>query len=230
MEKKSGNTIMLTVIAIATLLVAVVGATFAYFSANVDDATKGTTTVTANTAAADVFVSEGNGSVSLAVTADKMQQANGNNNHTVFIDSENTDNTIDVKLTAGSSVATCEYNLYYTPSETGAYTTSTGAQNADDLTDKKEFTISGTRSGSSEAASFTDFDLAGITAKTKINDEKYSISDVYTGNEATAAVDTWTFTAKFYNLGVDQVSVAGNTYGGTISIDDVVCTNAANGQ
>lgn len=228
MERKSGNTIMLTVIAIATLLVAVVGATFAYFSANVDDATKGTTTVTANTAAADVFVSEGNGSVELAVTADKMQSKDGKNDHSAFIDSVNTNNTIDVKLTAGSSVATCTYNLYYTPST--AYTTSTGAQNAAELTDKKEFTISGTRNGSSEAASFTDFDLAGINAKTKINDEKYSISDVYDGDEANAAVDTWTFTARFYNLGVDQSNVAGNTYGGTISIDDVVCTNAANGQ
>ena len=43
MEKK--NTMLLTVIAVATLLVAVVGATFAYFSLTVD--TKGYTKTTA---------------------------------------------------------------------------------------------------------------------------------------------------------------------------------------
>ena len=34
-ETKKGNTVLLTVIAVATLLVAVVGATFAYFTASV---------------------------------------------------------------------------------------------------------------------------------------------------------------------------------------------------
>lgn len=51
MEKK--NTILLTVIAVATLLVAVVGATFAYFTANVTttNSEKNTTTVTTRTIA-----------------------------------------------------------------------------------------------------------------------------------------------------------------------------------
>lgn len=51
MEKK--NTILLTVIAVATLLVAVVGATFAYFTANVTttNADRNTTTVTTRTIA-----------------------------------------------------------------------------------------------------------------------------------------------------------------------------------
>mgnify|MGYP004672166685 CR=1 FL=1 len=34
-ERKSGNTVLLTVIGIATLLVAIVGATFAFFTANI---------------------------------------------------------------------------------------------------------------------------------------------------------------------------------------------------
>ena len=45
MDKK--NTMLLTVIAVATLLVAVVGATFAFFS--VTGQAQGETTVTANT-------------------------------------------------------------------------------------------------------------------------------------------------------------------------------------
>ena len=52
MEKK--NTILLTVIAIATLLVAVVGATFAYFTASItttgdEDGTKSNTNITTRT-------------------------------------------------------------------------------------------------------------------------------------------------------------------------------------
>jgi len=55
MEKK--NTILLTVIAIATLLVAVVGATFAYFSATgtTDNTENNTTTVTTNALASAVM-------------------------------------------------------------------------------------------------------------------------------------------------------------------------------
>jgi hypothetical protein len=55
MEKK--NTILLTVIAIATLLVAVVGATFAYFTATVNTTNKdnATTTVTTKTLASATF-------------------------------------------------------------------------------------------------------------------------------------------------------------------------------
>lgn len=57
MEKK--NTVLLTVIAVATLLVAVVGATFAYFTAtaNTDNGTSGTVnTTTANVAGATLEI------------------------------------------------------------------------------------------------------------------------------------------------------------------------------
>ncbi len=70
MDKK--NTILLTVIAVATLLVAVVGATFAYFSVttNTSDAT---TTVTANTGeVGTVTVSKAEGPYTLSVTAQDM--------------------------------------------------------------------------------------------------------------------------------------------------------------
>ena len=47
MDKK--NTMLLTVIAVATLLVAVVGATFAYFAVSVEQGTAGSTNVTGST-------------------------------------------------------------------------------------------------------------------------------------------------------------------------------------
>lgn len=54
MENKK-NTILLTVIAVATLLVAVVGATFAYFTATGSDSKEGNVTVTTGTAASSEF-------------------------------------------------------------------------------------------------------------------------------------------------------------------------------
>ena len=66
--EKKGNTAMLTVIAIATLLVAVVGATFAYFSAN--QSVNGSVQVTATTSARDVIVVSGT-SGELSITTDK---------------------------------------------------------------------------------------------------------------------------------------------------------------
>ena len=49
------NTILLTVIAVATLLVAVVGATFAFFTASGSSTTKGDVTVSTGTAGSSSF-------------------------------------------------------------------------------------------------------------------------------------------------------------------------------
>ena len=71
MDKK--NTLMLTVIAVATLLVAVVGATFAYFTAT-ENAT-GTTTVTTKTEkVGSVAVNNPTNAMYLTLTADQMTQ------------------------------------------------------------------------------------------------------------------------------------------------------------
>lgn len=50
MNENKGTTVLLTVIGIATLLVAVVGATFAYFTAQVTDVNKDNTDITVNAA------------------------------------------------------------------------------------------------------------------------------------------------------------------------------------
>ena len=215
MEKRSGSTIMLTVVAIATLLVAVVGATFAYFSANTKDAGAGKATVTVNTAeAADVFLTEGNSSVSVEVTADKMQQTAGSNEYASKITNED-DSNLTVKLTAGSSVATCNYDLIYTPST--AFTPSAEAAAAT----LKEYTLSGTSTG---GKSFTDVNLAGSEVVTL---GSFDIVDTY-ADALEATVDTWTFTANFYNLAVDQGDNIGQEFGGVVSVTSVACTNAAN--
>ena len=58
-QKNGGNAILLTVIGIATLLVAIVGATFAYFTATVTDGDKGSSVII-QTATLSIIYHDGN--------------------------------------------------------------------------------------------------------------------------------------------------------------------------
>ena len=218
-ERKS-NTAMLTVIAIATLLVAVVGATFAYFSANTTG-NNGNVTVQATTAAArDVFISSGNGNIELSITADKMQQAVGSNNYDVIADTS-TNDSVTVSLEAGSSRATCLYDIIYTPGNNLDFTASAAASGNNPAL--REFDISGTSSHNSNN-NFSNVDAKGSSVVT-LKSDAVIVDDYETTSAPT--VDTWTFTAKFYNLAVSQNDNIGQEFGGNISITNVRCTNAA---
>ena len=71
MDKK--NTMLLTVIAVSTLLVAVVGATFAYFS--VYTGTPGATNIDATVETVGTVTLSGGGNLNLTVTAAQMAQS-----------------------------------------------------------------------------------------------------------------------------------------------------------
>ena len=131
MEKK--NTVLLTVIAIATLLVAVVGATFAYFASNASNTS--TTNITATTAkAVDVFKANTSGDLTL----DKLTYANmAEANKGVFADEASS--TITVALTAGDGNATCSYDLVWEETSATPYAPSAGL--TADVNGGKEFTL-----------------------------------------------------------------------------------------
>ena len=222
--ERKGNTAMLTVIAIATLLVAVVGATFAYFSASTSG-NAANVTVSAETKAADVFSSTGTPSVSLTVTAAQMQQSAGSDDHNVVANSANADGNVTVSLTAGSGTATCTYDVIYTPGL--AFTTSEAVLAKAALTNKKELVLDG--DSSINANDFSDISLAGLEGTPITLKSGATISDTAeSGDTQTATVETWAFTAKFYNLATDQSDNANSTFSGNITIQNVSCTNSAN--
>ena len=70
MEKK--NTMLLTVIAVATLLVAVVGATFAYFSLTVDGGTSSTVVKSQSQNLPTITMEKGKDTFGISVTAEDM--------------------------------------------------------------------------------------------------------------------------------------------------------------
>ena len=124
MERK--NTILLTVIAVATLLVAVVGATFAYFTAtstttgtgsgnvNTETAKVSSVTLDLNSQAGSVKYLDypgGFGYTSIAVDASQTGDANGE--YTL---------SYDIKLNFGNATTTdLKWNLYKVVDSTGSY-------------------------------------------------------------------------------------------------------------
>ena len=208
MERK--NTILLTVIAVATLLVAVVGASFAYFAVDAsNDAEVKVQTTTA--AGSDIFTATGSETMTLNVTNDVMMQTGANVGDVAVSD---TDSSMKISLQAGTGVATCTYKLVY--NNTGAaYTMTTGAA------DGKEYTLEGTYGADGFAETNMDKVAEALAAKT------YTITN--TAGQAKTE-QTWTFTAKFYNLAIDQEGQMNKSYAGNIKVTDVKCTNAASAQ
>ena len=198
MEKR--NTILLTVIAVATLLVAVVGATFAYFAQSGDY--NATANLTANTAAASSsFVATGS-AIQLEVTAAQMVKAlEGNVANTSTVE-----NAITVSFTSGSTEQlSCTYDIYYKWTDSSdTYTMSNGAANS------KEFTYEITKNGSAFAGGETNF--ATKDAADHVVDT--SAKQTITNKSATeATVDRYNVTVRFYNLAQDQ-SIDSNNQSG----------------
>lgn len=226
MEKK--NTVLLTVIAIATLLVAVVGATFAYFSANQTNTAK--VTVEASTAANDIFTAAGTGAVSVSATGAEMQIANGNDTEALKTDVTAEGEEIVISLTAGSETAKCTYDLVYTANTDQVFAATPAAQTAG----LKELTLAGTDGNQSFGE--TDMNAIGTGTLYAGTDAEMtgtvlgSFEIVNTASTGAATVQTWTITEKLYNLKtIDQsATIAGKTYGGYVSVQNVVCDNIAN--
>ncbi len=101
MDKK--NTMLLTVIAVATLLVAVVGATFAYFAISTDKGASSKTTITGSTENTKVgsVALKGNEALTMNLTAEDMALTHAD--HT-FYANESGNATMDTeeKITVGT--------------------------------------------------------------------------------------------------------------------------------
>ena len=214
MERK--NTMLLTVIAVATLLVAVVGATFAYFTAT----SKGenSTEIKVTTDSLNSTTSTATG-INMTITLEQMKEVNKGQ---VYSDA--------AVLTMASSVGTgggtyaCTYDLTYDPNWGGF----AGTDKAINTGNETEFTLMGTAAatagGTLVTDNFAELDLKGITAKeTLVDGATFTI--VGTKGTTTESTLTWTVTAKFYNRDFDQNDLASSTFGGTLAFENVNCVS-----
>lgn len=217
MEKK--NTVLLTVIAVATLLVAVVGASFAYFA--VDATNNANVEVTTKTAGgSDVFSATGSKELSMDITNDEMMFTE----ETKLADHIE-DNTMNVSLKAGSGVASCDYYITYT---------ATGEVYQPTVADTLEYTIQGT--DGTQTFEETNLDAAEKNAERTTTFGPFTISNTYVeGGAQEATVQNWTFTNNFYNLANDQSDTTGvnqlnKTYSGNLTVTGIDCENTATAE
>ncbi len=213
MENKK-NTILLTVIAVATLLVAVVGATFAYFTAQGGSASQ-----------ADVVVQTGKaGSSSLGtfkainIYADATNFAQGKGDQTGT-------STGTVEWTAptnvkGGEVAEADRTMCYTA--TLEITNNTFVKSAANTTDAAELEFTAVK-GSTTIIDKMDITTTknNVQIPTTVGGTDYTHKLV--ADAGATVSDSWTLTVTLKNLGVDQNDNTGKNFAGAVKFDKTNC-------
>lgn len=226
MEKK--NTLLLTVIAVATLLVAVVGATFAYFGSFQEEVTN-TQQVAVNTTKglATSLVVTG-GETKIIVPDQKMAAGTG----TERVEAAAGQGALTVTLNSGDAKVrtTCTYSIKLVP--VGGYTAlKTTYDSSLTKGDEFEYTLvdsgtdgkytPGTKSDvfTETAKNFTAIDALADAAQIIVKDAKLV-------SEGTDSVATYTLGLKFYNIpSIHQESLENKLLGATLSMSAHDCTS-----
>ena len=208
------NTILLTVIAVATLLVAVVGATFAYFTAQGDREVQTPVNVqTANTSNGS-FVT--NGSISINANQENFYEGAGDQKSTATATvtyTASSTSASDFCYTVGLQVTTNNFE-YTTDGSTPELTfTARKSANAADLT--------------SATTMINQRDITTTTASTLIQVPNTAEGSDFThkisAGQGATINDQWDFTVTLVNLDSDQNANTGKSLTGQIVFDQVEC-------
>lgn len=232
MEKK--NTLLLTVIAVATLLVAVVGATFAYFgsfSANVNQNTKVSTTTEA--AKASAFTSLP-GVVTMTVKASDMVKGAATDTESKLVATSTGDNQnikVSLNSAATDTFTICTFDVKFKDSSETAYV-KTAAVTGTEFTYQfgtgvkaLENNEGSTAKGSIKTGDMSTDETAYETLTTV--EDKTIITGLQISAQGGTTTLTIPVTLKFYNVpGVDQSLVSGKTYAGMFHVTEPVCTTS----
>lgn len=242
MERGNGNTVLLTVIGVATLLVALVGATFAYFTANVTNNSSQSLSITT---AAPVALETSNSTTVIDManavpgTTDGPQVFTVTNPSTgnvkqsydisLVVDSD-TFNTTCTTGKATAAVGTIASGATYTCEAGESYASDRDAAFADQL----ELTIVQATSNATTAANvstlkMTDASDGAVGASEKgatANTVKYNLTDGATVSAAgsyklaqnqeimVGEAQTYTMTLNFKEINLNQSSNAASDNGG----------------
>lgn len=213
------NTILLTVIAVATLLVAVVGATFAYFTAQGGAAQEAKITVTTGTASSASLGTW----TAINIYADATTFAEGMGDRTGT-------STGTVSWTAPGQVsgqaAPSESDRTYCYKAYLDVTTNTFKYSATNTSKDAELTFT------AQKGSVKVLDTVDITGKT----EAVQIPTTANGSEyihklvaeaGGTVSDAWTLTVTLENLNVDQNDNTGKSFSGAVKFVTVDCSTGA---
>ncbi len=207
------NTILLTVIAVATLLVAVVGATFAFFTAQGGDAQKADVTVVTGTAAS---ASLGSWSA-ISIYADATTFASGLGDKTGT--SEGTVTWTAPGKPAGSSTEVAESDRTYCYNATLNITANTfeARENGAEL-------VFNAQKGNEVV--IENMDITTTTTDVKIPTAKNGTDYKHTlvADAGQKVSDSWKLTVTLKNLDVDQNYNTNKTFNGAVKFVTVDCT------
>ncbi|MBE6156486.1 MAG: hypothetical protein E7161_01950 [Firmicutes bacterium] len=216
MDKK--NTMLLTVIAVATLLVAVVGATFAYFTAS--NNASGTTVIETTTEAVGSITLTGGKEMHLTLLENDMTQATAGESGKVFWATAGDDNFVadrenvavsTLKITGGESTTnySCSYTL--TVAKTGDAAL-LEAGDAELYVTANNATIAG-------------LDTANAIDITELEAKDYTVEFTRTGNTTEENGEIVVSAAmKFTNKSTEQDHFAGKDFGVSFENSDLNCS------
>ena len=241
MEKK--NTLLLTVIAVATLLVAVVGATFAYFgSFNTTVDEKAAVNVQTEAAKSSSFVSSA-ASLKLNVAGSEMLKGTGDATSVGTYTGDNANLTVTLTADDPTTTTTCTYDVYFIYDE-GSAVYGAGDTPVTAGTENKEFTYT-LKSNAAELVveptylaetekDFSVFRTATITIDPESNPQRVEnpvkVAHGTIAASKTTTTQTLTANVKFYNFPrIDQTALAAKTFGGKFYVEQssVVCGTTA---
>ena len=206
------NTILLTVIAVATLLVAVVGATFAYFTARGgEDVTKNINVITDTTDSATFSLEP----IGFTATQENFGQGGGDQTDT---------STGTASFTANSTDETSEFCYTLTinvASNDFVYTTAP--------TNTPELVLDVTKEAGTKGSPVSVITAKDVTTQTtgeiKVPATAGGSDYVHkiTANKSQTVVDTFKITLAFKNLNSDQNKNQGKTFTGTMTFAKAEC-------
>ena len=209
------NTILLTVIAVATLLVAVVGATFAYFTAQGGSSVQ--TPVNVNTAQTSNGSFVTNGQITINANQENFYEGAGNQTSTA---------TATVTYTASSTAAS---NFCYT---VGLQVTANNFVYTTAPTNTPELTFTARKSANaadltSATTMINQRDITTTTASTTIQVPNTAEGSEFIhkidATEGQTINDQWDFTVTLVNLSSDQNENTGKSFTGQIVFTHVEC-------
>lgn len=206
------NTILLTVIAVATLLVAVVGATFAYFTAQGGDDVSKNISVKTDTSDSATFTLE-----PIAITANQTNFGQGDGDQTAT-------STGTASFTANSTDETSEFCYTLTinvASNDFVYTTAPA--------NTPELVLDVTKDAGTTTSAVNVITAMDVTTKgtgpiqVPTTNGGVDYTHKITANKSQTVVDTFKITLAFKNLESDQNANTGKTFTGTMTFSKVEC-------
>lgn len=220
------NTILLTVIAVATLLVAVVGATFAFFTASGGSASEGKVTVSTGTAGSSEFGTLK--AINIYADATTFNEAAGGTESGLREHTDNSTGTVSWTAPGASGTATpSEADRSFCYTATLAVDSNTFVKSAANTTGatELEFTAVKTPAGGEATTLIDKMDITTTKAAVKIpttaGGTEYTHKLIPDAGKTLS--DSWTLTVTLVNLGVNQNDNAGKQFSGAIKFDKVAC-------